>query len=538
MDEQEKLLQYAFKIIQADRNDLMIRHPFMARALYELKAVPISGLFAQTGKLNAADGVSYYFDPSRLLAVYAEQNASTEHAYLHSVLHCLYLHPFFASMRRERNLWDLACDICIWDILCSLEPEALTDPIRAIQNSPTQMSAPSVPWNFQQQKTAVTAQLKSVMKTLTAQNVYRYLTKGGQCQNICGLSLEDLSTLFSVDDHSFWYKNDHAKHQQNRRENSDSQNNNFGDSDSEKNSSESDGSDSSNPENRGSDSSNPENRGSDSADSDDCGSGSNNSGDAGLNECASQGVSQDPLSAWAEIATQVEVELTIDSQKRNKNRGDQGGQILQSLQGIEREHLDYTAFLRKFATLEEKMEVDPDSFDYNYYTYGLSLFGDMPLIEPLEYKETHAIRDFVVAIDTSGSCDLGLIRKFLTKTYDILSEKHIFQEIVNIHIMQCDAVLQENVCLHNQEELENYIKNFTVKGQGGTDFRPVFTAVEELRSRGELSHIRGLLYFTDGYGVFPSRPTDYKTAFVFVQSESPVRVPPWAMKIMMEEEDL
>ena len=31
-------------------------------------------------------------------------------------------------------------------------------------------------------------------------------------------------------------------------------------------------------------------------------------------------------------------------------------------------------------------------------------YGNLPLIEPLEYRETKKVREFVIAIDTSASC--------------------------------------------------------------------------------------------------------------------------------------
>ena len=49
------------------------------------------------------------------------------------------------------------------------------------------------------------------------------------------------------------------------------------------------------------------------------------------------------------------------------------------------------------------MKLNPDEFDYNFYTYGFALYENMPLIEPLEYREVKRIREFVIAIDTSGS---------------------------------------------------------------------------------------------------------------------------------------
>ena len=53
------------------------------------------------------------------------------------------------------------------------------------------------------------------------------------------------------------------------------------------------------------------------------------------------------------------------------------------------------------------MTVDPDSFDYNFYSYGLSLYGNMPLIEPQEWKEVQKVEEFVIVIDTSMSCSGG-----------------------------------------------------------------------------------------------------------------------------------
>ena len=75
-----------------------------------------------------------------------------------------------------------------------------------------------------------------------------------------------------------------------------------------------------------------------------------------------------------------------------------------------------------------------------------------------------------------------------------------------------------------------------LKGGGGTDFRPAFVYVDELRGSGEFKRLCGMLYFTDGYGTFPERPPDYKTAFVFVEREDAVRVPPWAMCIYLDTE--
>ena len=86
-----------------------------------------------------------------------------------------------------------------------------------------------------------------------------------------------------------------------------------------------------------------------------------------------------------------------------------------------RTRYDYKKFLRKFSVLKEEIQVDPDTFDYILYHYGMEMFGNVPLIEPQETKEVHKVEDFVIAVDTSMSCKEELIRKFLEQTYSVLS---------------------------------------------------------------------------------------------------------------------
>ena len=76
-----------------------------------------------------------------------------------------------------------------------------------------------------------------------------------------------------------------------------------------------------------------------------------------------------------------------------------------------RTRYDYKKFLRKFSVLKEEIQVDPDTFDYIFYHYGMEMFGNVPLIEPQETKEVHKVEDFVIAVDTSMSCKEELIRK-------------------------------------------------------------------------------------------------------------------------------
>ena len=62
--------------------------------------------------------------------------------------------------------------------------------------------------------------------------------------------------------------------------------------------------------------------------------------------------------------------------------------------------------------------------------------------------------------------------------------------------------------------------------------------VEELLAKKEFHRLRGLLYFTDGYGTFPVKMPSYETAFIFMKEDyRDVDVPPWAIKLILDTEE-
>lgn len=213
--------------------------------------------------------------------------------------------------------------------------------------------------------------------------------------------------------------------------------------------------------------------------------------------------------------------------------------MIEQLKQVNKEKYDYTAFLKKFAVVKEVMKINDDEFDYIYYTYGMKLFKNKPLIEPLEYKDEKQIVEFVIAIDTSGSVQGKIVKTFLQKTYNILTNTNSFAKKVNVYIIQCDYTVQKVDKITSIQEFEKYIKNMKLYGFGGTDFRPVFEKVEELIKNKELKKLKGLIYFTDGYGTFPTKRTPYDTAFAFLKNNyTDVWVPSWAIKLILEEEEI
>lgn len=238
---------------------------------------------------------------------------------------------------------------------------------------------------------------------------------------------------------------------------------------------------------------------------------------------------------WQEINEKMETDLETFS----KEASEENGSFLGQLRVENRERQDYREFLRKFSVLREEMGTDPDTFDYGFYSYGLTLYGNMPLIEPLETREVRRIADFVIVIDTSMSCSGTLVRRFLEETYSVLKQNDSYFRRVNVHIIQCDEKVHSDVKITSEKELKKYMDQFELYGEGGTDFRPAFAYVDELLGRGEFDDLKGLIYFTDGYGIYPSRMPPYKTAFVFLEEDyRDVDVPAWAIRLVLREDEL
>lgn len=234
---------------------------------------------------------------------------------------------------------------------------------------------------------------------------------------------------------------------------------------------------------------------------------------------------------WNRIARQTRME-----QQRRGDEAKEGEEFLAAQLTAERGRRSYHDFLQKFAVRREELHIDPDEFDLNYYTYGLKLYENMPLIELLESREEKKIREFVIVIDTSYSTNGGLVEQFLRETVDILKQSDSFFSDSVIRILQCDNRVLSDQTIIGERELDSFLAEFQLVGGGSTDFRPAFTYVNELREKGELFNLTGLLYFTDGKGIYPQKCPEYKTAFLFLEDYEETAVPPWAMRLRLEPE--
>ncbi len=235
---------------------------------------------------------------------------------------------------------------------------------------------------------------------------------------------------------------------------------------------------------------------------------------------------------WKKISRRIKSEI----ENFNKNK-DLSETLSKNLTAVNKDKINYRKLLEKFMVSGEEIKLNTEEFDYIYYTYGLMNYGNIPLVEPLEYREVKKVKEFVIAIDTSASCKGELVEDFLQRTHEILKTEESFFSKINIHIIQCDSKVQIDTKIDNEAKLFDFSKNAKIQGFGATDFRPVFNYIEELRVKGEFENLKGLIYFTDGYGIYPEKMPDYDVIFVFPHEDEALHsVPGWAIKVIMEDE--
>lgn len=240
------------------------------------------------------------------------------------------------------------------------------------------------------------------------------------------------------------------------------------------------------------------------------------------------------LEQWKKISERIKADIKSFSKDKNSSES-----MEKNLAEATRDRYDYGELLRRFTVMGEDLRVNDEEFDYIYYTYGLSQYGDMPLIEPLEYKDAKKVKEFVIAVDTSASCRGETVKEFIRKTYSILKGTENFFQKINVHIIQCDSDVRNDTKITCQEDFDRFLKEGKIKGFGSTDFRPVFDYVDKLAEEGEFENLKGLIYFTDGYGVYPARMPGYDTIFAFLDdSDERPEVPPWAIPVVLNEDEI
>lgn len=459
MDSNNRDLNRLAKLLITDgRNKLCGELPVLYRGISDLKPkeTALERVFT--------DGNFFFYSPTIIVRESERERNAVNRLILHSLFHCIFLHVFKTSFKK-RELWDLACDICVEKTICDCN-----------------LSCTAV--KRQSEQVTELAKLCTKIKHFTAENVYVYLCNSDFSKS----ETARLTECFKADCHAAWYKSPtdqmsekdddtHRTHARSLYKIADNQS-------GEHSTVENDGTAADNPQ-----------------------------------------YSENAKERWRKTTRRT----VRDFETAPSVIGTSPGFDIMRFEAAARVEHDYSAFLRNFMEPNEKLQINDDEFDYIYYTYGLDLYKNIPLIEPLEYCENQAAQCLVMAIDTSGSVYGDTVKKFIKKTADILKTTEFFNKEFEIHIIQCDTEIQKTDIIHSQNELESYIDNVKLYGFGGTDFRPIFRYAQELNIQKSRNEFNGLICFTDGDGIYPEAAPTFKSAFLISDNGfDKTKMPTWA----------
>jgi predicted metal-dependent peptidase len=129
----------------------------------------------------------------------------------------------------------------------------------------------------------------------------------------------------------------------------------------------------------------------------------------------------------------------------------------------------------------------------------------------LGYHLPSTIKEYlnvVVAVDTSGSISHQELSDFVSEAHAILTSI----SSVRMTLIDCDAAVQQVLVIEEGQSIDGSPlpwEGRPFKGRGGTSFVPVFQWIEANNENPDL-----LIYFTDGYGSFPSDEPGYPSVWV------------------------
>ena len=566
------------RILNQSRYELSLSMRHLARALDRL---PYEMDF-NTQRMGT-EGERIHFHPEFIFQLFMESPQKLNRLYMHSLLHCLFRHMFKNEDKKE-ELWNMACDIHVEYVLDSLDVDLLKRPAGEYRENTFQrleekiktLSAERIYQYLEEADLDYDAWERLEREFYKDDHVFWKVIDRKDAPGQEGEGDSDGGPLPLPEDFT---PHDNPSREENEGEKKDSGDNTSAENSEDKDkspreskSSEESSSQSGTPsngegkevknqeagnqesENRGSEGEGNTGEGNSGEDSqgvakqEDSQSGNSSgkkqeerkktenrkpTGQENREEREAKKKRDDLSKEWEDISKRTEQEIEHSSKEKQEEQGS----LAWFLRLEQKKYTDFRDFLRRLSVDREEMEVDLDSFDYGYYYYGLEQYGNMPLIEENEYREGRKLQELVIAIDTSHSTKGEMVKGFLEETAGILKQKDAFFQKVKVHILECDDELRKDICLENVEDLEQYSKNFAVKGGYGTDFRPVFRYVSDLQKRGELKNLKGLMYFTDGKGRYPKEAPPYVTAFVFPKGEDidDDNVPFWAMKLYQRE---
>ena len=190
-----------------------------------------------------------------------------------------------------------------------------------------------------------------------------------------------------------------------------------------------------------------------------------------------------------ELATRVAA--AVGAWAASGERGDAPGDLVREIQRHREHRVPWRRLLRAFAGQAIARD------DYSLARPNPRYLG-LDVVVPGMYSE-HAAQ-LVVAADTSGSMTDAQVAAVAAELEALIDAE------VEVTLLVADAKVQEIV---SGASLGPYLRARHFRGGGGTDHRPVFEKVSELRLRPDL-----FVGLTDLWTALPSRPPPYPVLWI------------------------
>jgi len=152
--------------------------------------------------------------------------------------------------------------------------------------------------------------------------------------------------------------------------------------------------------------------------------------------------------------------------------------------------IDWRTATRRFAQEMARTDYTWRLPNRRYLAQGLYL--------PALYNEEVGV--LAIGVDTSGSIDQVLLQQFAGELQAIADEVRPRKIVV----MYCDSAIHRTETFEPGDPIELH-----AVGRGGTDFRPVFAAVEQMEESPA-----AIVYLTDLAGTFPATEPEIPTLWV------------------------
>lgn len=177
----------ARRTLEACRNQLFFENRFLEQALFRLQ-------WEDDGAVSfGSEGMHLYYRSDYVLERYMQAPQQLMSDYLHTVIHCLYQHPFFV-LQEQGAYWDLASDIAA---------ECILEEIVAGKDSFLQETAEG------KLRHSLSERIRAEVGAMSAQKIFVFLRRNMQSDRefiaFFGMGFDELGALFRRDEHRLWY---------------------------------------------------------------------------------------------------------------------------------------------------------------------------------------------------------------------------------------------------------------------------------------------------------------------------------------------